>query len=314
MPDYQSQGGRTLVALAGVRGTFLASRRIVIYGELLPGAIRFAHAIDGPTHHLDLHLGLLFRWRLSESVGALLEYATDTYVFPGTVIGRSPPGPSGEFVEVSVPADVRNVPYVSAGMSYRIGNPRPSASRTSTVGRIAVGAHVSSRRFARPALPAVDYVRERLAGGFVSYALSRQLDLDGELSASLHASRFHSPYDGGRNLYGLVGVKTGVRQGRFGIFAKSRIGLVSASETLRSATSQPPFTFTHDRGNSVAVDVGGVIEMAINRPVVLRFDAGDLITRALSRTLTIDGQRINVPASPVADSIQFSLGIGWRFR
>jgi len=96
---------------------------------------------------------------------------------------------------------------------------------------------------------------------------------------------------------GLVGAKFGRRRDGVGTFFKLRVGANSyggAVRILDPTTRQKTLT----RAATSVIDLGGVLELAVGRRLLLRVDAADQFP-------------LRHPTDN--DSIQISSGVGWRF-
>lgn len=128
--EFESQGGRTLELMVGVRGTFLDSRRFRLDGILQPGIVRFSRTAtvrpDGSTtigakSHLALNLGagitLFPRSRLSPRV----DVGQTSFVVPGSVLYASLPGDQGApIASASSRAKITDTFDIFAGVNWRL--------------------------------------------------------------------------------------------------------------------------------------------------------------------------------------------------
>lgn len=147
----------------------------------------------------------------------------------------------------------------------------------------------------------------------------------------------------GRVGEGLFGVKAGKRFRKWGIFAKTRPGLISFGKGAFEITPvsspagggvpvscfgpdplapAPCFSFRQTRLTHAALDLGGVLEFYPSRRIVVRFDGGDTMIRYGQRTFNTLAQNPATGAItvvPIAGpahtrhSFQFVGGVGFRF-
>jgi hypothetical protein len=59
--------------------------------------------------------------------------------------------------------------------------------------------------------------------------------------------------------------------------------------------------------------LGGVFEQYLARGLLLRFDGGDTISVFGPTTYTRNGVTMQLPAPEWVDSLQMTVGFGWRF-
>jgi hypothetical protein len=312
--DFESQGGRTLKLMAGVRGTLIESRRLRVHGIMRGGVIRFSETMTGhdggvqtvgPKIHgaLDLGIGVeLFprsRWR------PRLDFVTTYDVVPGAVLFNG-----GGGATATTDARIEDTFQVSAGVSYGLGTGRT----------VPEPAEQSVRWTAGPtgtyAVPGNNY-RLGMAGrggigGFVSYRLWRFVHADGSVSAFPEAAKIRSPWEGGRMLQAVGGVKVG-RQGKdVGLFVRGRFGVDSHDGAVKERTSSP-YALTLGRSNLPVVDLGGIVEVNAGAHWLLRLEAGDTMTFYGERTVLRDGVAVPQGSIPSSQRIQVSVGAGWRF-
>ncbi|HKY20877.1 MAG TPA: hypothetical protein VJM31_06630 [Vicinamibacterales bacterium] len=150
-------------------------------------------------------------------------------------------------------------------------------------------------------------------GGYLSYRLSNHVYADGAINAYFRQHVVRSAWDGGHMLQGLAGVKVGVRRESVGLFVKVRPGVTSSSAAFQGQDSRAR-TRQLGRSNAAAVDVGGIIEVNSGSRMVLRFEAGNVISFYRSRVVVLDGISTPQRAADSQESLQMSFGIGWRFH
>ncbi|HYG10802.1 MAG TPA: outer membrane beta-barrel protein [Pyrinomonadaceae bacterium] len=160
-------------------------------------------------------------------------------------------------------------------------------------------------------------------GGRLTYNLTDNVAVEAEANFYPNESRFRTDTTGGRAAQTLFGVKAGKRFDKFGLFAKTRPGLVHFTRTQRVSGfifedfDGQTFVFPTFRTQSVthfATDVGGVVEFYPSRRIVTRFDIGDTMIRngGYDAPLRVGGGLERVPSS-ITHNFQFGAGIGFRF-
>jgi hypothetical protein len=139
--------------------------------------------------------------------------------------------------------------------------------------------------------------RSGTIGAFASGGIFRWLDADAVFDALLCREPVHSPEGGGRVLQALAGLKAGRRSKRIGYFAKLRGGVRTrdASVTSFRSLDRPP---GRGRSTTTVLDFGAVIESYAGRRLMVRVDAGDVVS---------------FYADDRPDSINIVVGLGWRF-
>ena len=315
--DFESQGGRTLKFTTGVRGTLFESQRLRLHGTMRGGFIRFSETMTGdengtrtigPQTHgvVDLGIGVeLFpeaRWR------PRFDIVTSLYLVPGVVLSKPMPGAATALATTD--ARTEDTYQFSAGVTYGLGAPhsipksteQPERWNLGLLGSYAVGGNLFG----------LDVAKRGGLGGFVSYHLSRSLYADGTVSTFPEAASGRNPWEGGRVLQALGGLKVGRQGKRVGVFVKSRFGVHSHAEAVQGRTSSP-YVVTLGRSNLPVLDVGGILELRTSDHLLLRVEAGNAITFYPERTVLLDGVPATQPSSPASQQIQLSVGIGWRF-
>ena len=162
-------------------------------------------------------------------------------------------------------------------------------------------------------------------GGRLGYNVTNFLAIEAEVNFFPRERRFN----GGREIQGLFGAKAGRRFEKVGVFGKIRPGFMSSRTSefgdRRDAgciTIFPPpaacFDETLRRRKSLAVDVGGVIELYPASRMIVRLDAGDTIIRLGQRSFVAPSPTVPsgvVVAAPAETTHNFqgSVGLGFRF-
>lgn len=313
--EFESQGGRTLKLTAGPRATFFLSKRLRIDGLMRGGFIRFSETmtgrsdgvrIIGPRAHGAMDLGAGFELFPGAQWRPRFDFVTTFYAVPGATLGT--PGGDGRLV-ATTSAKIRDTYQVNAGLTYGFGGPRITVPSSSAGGPWTLGAQLSYT--ASTNLLDLEVRHRGGIGGFVSYRFSRFVEADGAVSAFPQTTRARSPWDGGRVLQALAGVKVGVREGRVAAFAKVRGGVNSHADALKSL-EWFPFSITRGRSNLPVLDIGGVVEIAAASGLLLRVDAGDAITFYPDRTIVLDGVAAPQGRGPSQQQMQFTIAVGWR--
>jgi hypothetical protein len=306
----QDQGGRTLQLAAGVRGELARSSTIVLHGFITPGLVHFTEtaspivnsgATIGPATHFSLDLGIGAEWPAARTWALRVDFMNTLYPVPGFVLARSDPRPleGGGFsqLELAESGGIRATWQASSGIRFRPGS-RVTPYRTSTP--------ATTERWTVGPQTGVLVIRETgllsprttpAFGGFVSCRLFNWLYADASIAGYPQEPSVRSESDGGKMVQGLVGAKIGRRRDGVGTFFKLRVGANSyggAVRILDQTTRQKTLT----RAATSVIDLGGVLELAVGRRLLLRVDAADLFP-------------LRHPTDN--DSIQISSGLGWRF-
>jgi hypothetical protein len=150
-------------------------------------------------------------------------------------------------------------------------------------------------------------------GGRFGYNINKHLAVDAE--GSFFPETHLGNEQVGQKTQGFVGVKAGVRRGRFGAFAKARPGVMFIGELTSGfncsrSGSVTRCTLNH---NNFALDAGGVLELYPSSRAIVRFDAGDTIVRIHRTAANSDPLILPGIASTTTHNFQFSVGFGYRF-
>jgi hypothetical protein len=305
-PVFLAQGGETIELQAGARGSFLVRRRFSVYGMLLPGLIHFTDAITsinsdeiglGSVTHFALDMGLGVEFHPGTRWHAYAEYSGPLFAIRGAELGRSDPSASGATLIAELPASVQSTGQFNAGLSYRIGGrPEQPAEAPRDHARWIAGAQAGHTTYAAD-FGGLSLMQSATIGTFASAGITRWLDADGAFDVLLRREKVHSPAGGGRVLQALAGVKAGRRATRLGYFARLRAGV-----RTRDASVLSPYTPGQrpviGRSTTSVLDYGAAIEAYAGRRIVMRVDAGDIV----SFSGYDSGESLNVTA-----------GLGWRF-
>ncbi len=151
-------------------------------------------------------------------------------------------------------------------------------------------------------------------GGRFSWNFSRHVALDAEIEASpFRTTDLQSGYQGGHLFQAFVGLKTGKRWNRFGLFGKFRSGLDSYSGVIKGTTATTIFPITYGRRTDPSFDVGGILEFYVSRRILFRYDFGDTIIHYNSGSIFTTGGQPNAIPSQVKNNFQFSTAVAFRF-
>lgn len=317
LQEFEAQGGGTSQFAAGIRGRFVTTTRASFYGLLLPELLHFSDAITdlsgpdvvaGGATHFALDWGLGAEMRATDRWALHADLTGPLYLIREEDLGCSEPGPNGAVACGSLAPRVVNVWQVSAGLSYSVGPVRHQPSEEPVSGNWEIGGQLGATMTAGAlttnlrTLPAF--------GGFVSYRLFPATYADAAASFSTRDVRTRTSWDGGHLAQVLGGVKVGVRKDGCGMFGKVRLGVNSQSGAV-SAIEAGHFRLS--RVNALAIDLGGVFEQYLARGLLLRFDGGDTISVFGPTTYTRNGVTMQLPAPEWVDSLQMTVGFGWRF-
>ncbi len=151
-------------------------------------------------------------------------------------------------------------------------------------------------------------------GGRFSWNFARHFALDAEIEASpFRTTNLQTGYQGGYLSQAFVGLKSGKRWNRFGIFGNFRPGLDSYSGVIKGITATTIFPITYGRRTDPSFNFGGVLEFYLSRRVLFRYDFGDTIIHYNTGSLfTTGGQSLASP-SEVKNNFQFSTAVAFRF-
>ena len=315
--EFEAQGGRTLKITVGAKGRFFESSKIRLFGLMSTGLIRFSATEIGPPDgrtfigsrtHLALDLGAALELFPDRRWSPRIDVAQSFYEVPGASF-RSEIDPS---VVLTHDGKIADTYQITAGVTYnaRVRRRGPS-SATPSSRRLTIGPQLAYSDTA--AIGDLSPASRAGLGAFASYRLTPNLYADGTIAAYFGPQDVRTPWDGGRSLQMLGGIKAGVTRDRVGLFAKARIGVTSYSEVIVARDSAARRLET-GRSYLPALDLGGVIEVAAGPRLVARFEASDILTFYSERTIVSDGVPLPQPRLPARSSMQMSVGIGWRFR
>jgi hypothetical protein len=321
-PFLQSQGGRTLQALFGIRGKVLQSKHFAAYGLLRPGLIHFEKVgafsptppsffTIRPATYFLINLGGGIEFYPSPRLIARFEISGNPYRIPNFTQHVA----SGF---LSAPGEISDAFRVSVGVGYRLGALHENARETPVSGKLEFGPQFTGMVIQREG--SLDGVRtEPGMGGFVSYEVFRFFYADSAVNFFPRDTNSSGVHDGGRIFQGLFGLKGGIRRDRIGVFGKVRPGFNSYSRALTaiqqtSAGPPPLFKNLFDRSTNFVLDLGGVVEIYPTRRTALRFDLGDThIYFSTKSFVSSNGNVISVPGGQRLHTMVFSVGYAWRF-
>jgi hypothetical protein len=195
--------------------------------------------------------------------------------------------------------------HLAMGLGYRFGELQQRQENTLAQHRIAVGIQYSLLTLERSLRTVRD---ESAVGGSFSFDFSKYVGFDSAINFFPRNVKFADFQQGGRIVQALAGVRSGVRRGRLGIFAKFRPGM----ELYTAATAQDERKGT-TRFADIAFDGGGTVELYLSRHTQLRFDAGNTILLYRARDIiSVEGSSVHIPAFH-RGTIELTTGFGVRF-
>jgi hypothetical protein len=156
--------------------------------------------------------------------------------------------------------------------------------------------------------------RESGVGLRLSYNINNYLAVEGEGNVFEFSIGDH-PTDDFLAAQGLLGVKTGLRNKRVGVFAKLRPGVVNFPELkVRRGFCFPLGTCDRSgrSGNRLAVDAGAVVEVYPSESFVVRVDVGDTMIRFKDDMLSRFPNNVRIKDG-FSHNLQLSGGVGFRF-
>jgi hypothetical protein len=321
-PLLQSQGGKTLQALFGIRGKVIQSKRFAIYGLLRPGLIHFERVrafspnppsffTTRPATYFLQNLGGGIEFYPSPRLIARFEISGNPYRIPNFASHTTAGFVSG-------PGQITDAFRFSMGVGYRLGALQENPREATVSGKLEFGPQFTTTILQREG--GRDGVRtEPGIGGFASFELFPFFYADSAVNFFLRDTNSSGVHDGGRIFQGLFGLKGGIRSDRIGIFGKVRPGFNSyprALTSIQQTSAGPPPIFKNifDRSTNFVLDLGGVVEIYPTHRTTLRFDAGDThIYFATKSFVSPNGAVTSVPGGERLHSIEFSVGYAWRF-
>lgn len=156
-------------------------------------------------------------------------------------------------------------------------------------------------------------------GGRVTYNFAKNTAFEGEVNYFPEEG-----YSGGtRRIQALLGLKTGLRFDKVGIFGKIRPGLIHTNQLQVQnypcsfggfGAVEPPLpscVYAREGRRNFALDLGAVVEFYPSRRTVVRFDIGDTIIRNGMPSYGIGG--LFGSSSFTSHNLQFNAGVGFRF-
>jgi hypothetical protein len=302
-------GGRAVVGLigpkAGIRrdrfGVFFKARAgVTSFSDVFTSAAVFGSVETTRKTHAALDLGVATefypapRTILRFDIGRMLvRYGDSTdAIFPNGAVIRAAGRITGPL-------------HIEVGTSYRLGALREDHEISSASQRFAAGMQYS---LFSSNCGFQEFVRDESGGGgWFTWNFSKYFALDASSTffpRMIHLADFQQ---GGRMFQTLVGVRGGVRRGRFGIFGKFRPGIQRYSDTAANPAPFGTAPFTN-----IAIDAGGIIEFYGACHSVFRFDAGNTSIRYRGKDLTFADGPFHAPAF-TNNAIQLSVGFGLRF-
>jgi hypothetical protein len=158
-------------------------------------------------------------------------------------------------------------------------------------------------------------------GARFGYNVNRYLALEAEGNFfPRDYDKFITDFTGGRAFQTLFGAKAGLRQKRFGVFGKVRPGFFTSTATSHAdfpdgngPNPNNRFGLRRVTASLLTLDVGGVVEFYPTKRTILRFVAGDTITRYPDLEFVCFPSGTPCPVTIYSHKFQMSIGWGWRF-
>ncbi len=314
-PPSVTDGGRIFSWFAGVKVAGFRRKKFAVFGKIRPGLVTFGNVAvqTSPTTVENRRVP-----HFATDLGSVLEYSlsprwilrTDLGVTLIDIGDRSVEAGPGSFI--IAPGEIRPALQFTTGFSYRLGElrtKREPAEGTAT-GRFDVAAQLAilsqQRRF-------LETSTEPGFGGRLGYDLYPHLTLETSLMVFPRSDSSFDIQDGGRIVQWLVGIKSEIRDEKFGYFLRLRPGLQGYSRTLDGFSISSSGDFPYSWRAHLALDLGGGIEIFTSERTVLRFDVGDTLVFLGSRDIPGPGSTpVRVPGE-VLNTLEFTTGFGWRF-
>ena len=302
---------------AGIRATLVRGSRVAFYGVAMPGVYRpvnptqrdtrvYSSSSSAPVaedqvysypRYFVLDLAAGFRFHPTPRLFTRVEVDRLIYVQPIDEVTEVLPQGTFTFVD---PNPIGSAWDLNIAASYRFGRDLSDRPERPGGGRWTVGPQFGSTY-------ATSAFRSGTVGAFASYRVSRFVDVDLSVSRFTSAAMESTLQEGGRMTQGLIGAKLGVRSGRFAVFFKMRAGANSYSRVYAPDLDKP-----FVRSTVPALDLGGVVDVALLPRAVLRVDIGETLSfvPAVTRTLAetpVAARRAAIYTLPTR------VGVGWRF-
>jgi len=309
---------------AGIRATFVRSSRFTFYGAALPGALHgqpttptrdiwipveppsgepilrfttissFTSALP-PTHFvLDLTTGLDIA--LSSHLAARIELARDLHAIPSRTF---------TIVDGTQTDESPIVSPIGSRWNLHMG-------LTLGMGSIPRGQPPDRRRWTFGPMGGYTVVTNEAGigtlGGFVSYRWREHCDFDGSVNVSLQHGIASLPFQGGRMFHAAAGVKLGTREGRIGVFFKTRAGIRHDDKVLGRE-----FPLLYVQRTFPVLEIGGVVEFSVSPHVLLRLDLGESLSFVRGIVVEPDGSSRSIDAREEFYSLPLQVGFGVRF-
>jgi hypothetical protein len=156
--------------------------------------------------------------------------------------------------------------------------------------------------------------RESGVGVRLSYNVNKYLAIEAEGNA-FEVSLGDYPTDEWLAAQGLLGIRTGFRNRRFGLFAKVRPGVVNFPKLRVHQRFCIPLQHCEDAGkggNRLAVDAGAVIEVYPTKNIIVRLDIGDTMIRFKDDQFFRASSFVKINDG-FSHNIQLAGSVGFRF-
>lgn len=314
-PQSAQDGGRVISWLSGVKAAAIRREKYAIFGKADAGLVSFGNVpvqISAATienrrvTHFTTDVGAVFEyyfgprwiWRTDAGIDLLQIYSRSVTVGPGSTI--------------TAPGSLRPAFQFSTGFAYRIGEleSREEEENISNADEKWEVAGLFSSQ-SRESTATSDVTTQPGIGGRATYSVLPFLSVEAALTFFVRSENDVSPFEGGRSVQALFGVKSGVRHEKLGYFVRVRPGFQTFT---RAVSSIDPSTLQFETGNKThpALDLGGGIELFPTRRTVVRFDAGDTLLFLGSASVPFGTQTVSSSAG-TRNTFQFSTSVGWRF-
>jgi hypothetical protein len=223
-----------------------------------------------------------------------------------------PPNSRGAFLSVSEPAGVITAWRGAVEIGYRIGRFQASEPSATIAQPWAVGP-LLAYSVSASATPLSALYKATGTGIFVSRRVFDWLDVDADLRWFPRA-RPVTAFDGGQLLQGVIGVRSGVRTRRLGVFANIGPGIARYSKVVLSSADAGGgrLSSTYGRPWYAVFKTGGIVEIYYSAHMLLRVEVATVHTFYHPITFVSDSESFPVTPRP-GGTLQAMLGWALRF-
>ena len=288
---------------AGIHATFVRRKGWSLYGVGLPGWYHLGHLANSHTlirSHFSLNLGLGVEFPITSKIAGRVEVDRDLHALPPVILTDH----FDDFTATTIiPGQNVSGWNLSGGAVLAFGRPIAEASASSNpASKWATGVQLGLA--SAPSSDAVGTL-----GAFISYSVTRHINLDATVSGAGSSNEPARLYGTGRLTLAFAGVKIGTRIGPLGAFFKFRAGIASSA-----GVGTPTAIVGTTRATAAAYDLGGVVEVAISRSSFVRCDLGEVVSYLSLVDPHLEGVLVPNPLSSNSVYVlPISVGIGWRF-